>query len=134
MVKSVEEYVSTTTTKSWTSSTSSSYPYTTTWTPKTETSTSKSTTVKEYTYTNYDNVLPLFSDEVDEVLAWQGYFGKSSNNLPQKMERTYTNSTGSSTTRIYTYDYTFTDNVVTKMIETKTGSSTGVEIYTFTWE
>lgn len=133
MIKSVEEYISTTTTKSWTSTTSSTYPYTTTWTPKTVTSTSKSSTVKEYTYTNYDNVLPLFS-EVDDVLSWQGYFGKSSKNLPQKMEKTSTSSDGSSNTRIYTYDYTFTGNVVTKMIETKTGSSSSVDKYTFTWE
>lgn len=102
---------------------------------------------KEYIYTEHPNVLPEFSMGTDAILGWQGYFGKSSRNMPLKVITTTSqkdteySSNGYLTipysysqTIITTYDYVFTDGVVTKLIATHTGKTTDVDVINYTWE
>ena len=119
--------------KRTTTSTSSEWDYySQTYKPVTETSwtSSTSTSTRTFTYSEHANTLPFFGMGSDEVLAWQGYFGKSLRQMPSRVVREYTSSSASSdgssnsgdpTNTIYTYDYTIENGVVTKFIEQTTG-------------
>lgn len=97
--------------------------------------------IATYTYTEYPNVLPIFSSGTNYILGWQGYFGKSSSNIPQKIEMSEkevpTSYTASPSIWNYniTYDYIFVGNLVTEMKVTRPGKYTAeTNTTTFMWE
>lgn len=95
----------------------------------------------EYTYTEHPNVLPEFSSGTNSILGWQGYYGKSSKNLPTKVVTretdTYFNgyeNTSSFKKNTITYDYTFNGNLVTKLTGTINDKKDNTYTINYTWE
>jgi len=108
----------------------------------TSTSSSKKTTV--YTYSQHAFTMPPFEADAEEVLRWQGYFGKNNTNLPSKEQATTVSTRKSSSssneetsTNSYTIDYTygFTGGALDKIIETHTDNNgkTTIETIEFSW-
>lgn len=85
-----------------------------------------------YTYTSHPNTLPILNLHVEPVLYSQGYFGRICKNLPSELVFSDTADSGETSTSTTTYDYTFENGVVTKVIESN--DSGGNAIYHFTWE
>ena len=84
--------------------------------------------VSTYTYSSHTLTLPLFVVGDDEVLGWQGYFGRMSRNLPSKEQRVETQEFFDGTdNKVYTstssteYVYSFNGNMLEKVTLTQDG-------------
>ena len=110
----------------------------------TRTTTETSITETNYTYSNHAYTLPALEADANEILRWQGFYGKNSSNLTSKEQitRTYTSSTkdtGSKetvnpnvSTSSYTidYSYTFNGSSLEKIFVTTTDNNNKVTVST----
>ena len=98
----------------------------------------------DISYTSYPNTIPfIFNDYgyyasyYNVYLSWQGYFGKRCKNLPAKDVVTrynYSYPTNIIDRTTYTYDYTFEDGLVTKVVTKWTYNGTPSSmVYELEW-
>ena len=91
-------------------------------------------------YTSYPNTIPFVYSNINcfaFYLSWQGYYGQKCKNLPASDTVTRYNN-GSPTSIIerttYTYDYTFEDGLVTKVVKKWTNNGVpSSKVYEFEW-
>lgn len=94
----------------------------------------------EISYTSYANTIPFFfvGWGYDVYLSWQGFFGKRCKNLPASQTYTYISEQWGdkikTDTITYTYDYAFTDGLVTTVTSKSTyKGNTSTDVYDLEW-
>lgn len=119
--------------------------------PITYTNTHRESSVREtiYTYSTHTYTMPPYEGDAEDILRWQGFFGKNNRNLVSKEQitRTSTSSDSSSDSTEQTnpsvstssstidYSYTFNGNALEKMFVTTTSDNNNVNVETieFSW-
>lgn len=92
-------------------------------------------------YTSYANTIPFFFvgfGYTDVYLSWQGFFGKRCKNLPASQTFTYISEQWGDNiktdTITYTYDYAYTDGLVTNVTSKRTyKGNTSIDVYDLEW-
>lgn len=105
----------------------------------------------EYTYTTIPNSIPFITSHCDDILEWQGYFGKRTMYLPKKVSRiTYfypkdasVHDETNGALECYQYDdyeYAIKDGIVTEVkrsthtIRDYSGTTIPEEVYLCNWK